>query len=321
MAGDRIEAGGGDGLRLATLNLALRLIAKPRLAWVKEPEAARRDLLRAARLLARPPHFALYLPEVIEGPGGALKALHVSTGPVDRRRVILYLHGGAFVTGSPATHRAMMARLSEAAGVPVFAPDYRLAPEHAFPAALEDAQAAWDHLYEAGYDPEDIAIGGDSSGGGLAFALLSRLCHQGRAPAAAFGFSPLVDLSGTSPSVRANGRSDPLLPAGRFDEVVDMYLQGHSAGDPEASPVFADYPGAPPVLLQHSDTEILRDDTIRLAHRLRSFGAEVTVQDWPRAPHVWQFFGWLPEARVALEDAGQFVRAALRPEAGPPAGS
>ncbi|MBI1218359.1 MAG: alpha/beta hydrolase fold domain-containing protein [Rhodobacteraceae bacterium] len=322
MASDRSEAGRGASLNLAALNLALRLVVKPRLARTKEPVAARREFECAAWAVFRAPPYPLWLPGVVPGPAGGLVVSRISTGPVDRRRVILYLHGGAYVAGSPRTHRAMLARLSLLAGVPVLAPDYRLAPEHPFPAALEDAQAAWQHLYDAGYDPEHIVIGGDSAGGGLAFALLSRLCRAGTPPAAAFAFSPWADLAGGSPSVAGNARLDPLLPAGRMVEVAAMYLQGHPAEDPEASPVMAEFPAPAPVLLQHSQTEILRDDTLRLAARLRSFGGAVTVQDWPSAPHVWQVFdGWVPESRDALERAGAFIRAALRPEPPPPADS
>lgn len=322
MAGDRGETGGGESLRLALLNRALRLTAKPRLARVQEPAAARREFEIAARLIARPPAYARHLPVEIAGPAGPLAADHISVGPVDRGAMILYIHGGAFVTGSPRTHGAMLARLSKLSGLPVFAPAYRLAPEHPFPAALEDAEAAWSHLYRLGYDPPRIVLGADSAGAAIAFALLSRLCRRGTPPAAAFGFSPFVDLSGQSPSLASNAAADPLLPAARLAEVVAMYLQGHPAEDPEASPLFADYPGAPPVLLQHAETEILRDDALRLAHRLRGFGAGVTVESWPSAPHVWQFFdGWIPEARAALANTARFLRAALRPGPEPPAGS
>lgn len=322
MAGDRSETAGGASLRLAALNLALRLAAKPRLSRLRDPVAARREFALAAAVLFRAPPHALFLPASVPAQAGDLPVLHVSTGAVERRRIILYLHGGAFVAGSTRTHRALAAHLSQVARVPVLMPEYRLAPEHPFPAALDDAAAAWQHLYDTGYEPEHIAIGGDSAGGGLAFALLSRLCRAGTRPAAAFGFSPWVDLAGRGSSVTQNARADPLLPAGRMDEIAGMYLGRASALMPEASPLEADFPDPPPVLLQHSETEILRDDTLRLAARLRSFGGEVTVQSWPTPPHVWQIFApWLPEARDALDKAGAFLRAALRPEGMPTADS
>lgn len=322
MASDRNEAGDRPSLRLGALNLALRLAVKPRLAWLKEPGVARRDFRLAARFVFRAPPLSLWLPGIVPGPTGGLAVRRISAGAVDRRRVILYLHGGAYVAGSPDTHRAMLARLSLLSGVPVLAPDYRLAPEHAFPAAVEDAVAAWRHLYDAGYDPEHIVIGGDSAGGGLAFALLSRLCQAGTPPAGVFAFSPWVDLTGRSPSLAANAGADPLLPAARLAEVAGMYLHGNPPEDPDASPVAASFPAPPPVLLQHSQTEILRDDTLRLADRLRSFGGAVRVESWPTAPHVWHLAdGYVPEARDALSRAGAFVRAALRPGRPPSAGS
>lgn len=321
MAENRGEARRAS-LRLKALNLALRLLAKPQLARETDVARSRREFDLAGCALTRPPPGALYLPGEIAGPGGSLPVLHVSVGAVDRRRVVLYLHGGAFVSGSAAAYRAMLAWISAEAGVPVVAPDYRLAPEHPFPAALEDAEAAFRQLYARGYEPGQIALAGDSAGGGLAFALLARLCRQGQVPAAALGFSPWVDLSGGSASVIANATADPFLPAERLVDVAEMYLQGHPAEDPEASPLFADFPGAPPVLLVHAETEILRDDSLRLAHRLRGFGAAVRVESWPEPPHVWPFLGgWLPEARAALALAGGFLRAALRPEPGRPAGS
>lgn len=319
MAGDRGKAGDAESLRLSALNLALRLLAKPRMRRVGDPAAARREFAALTALLPRPPYL-LDLPGTIPGPAGPLSVNRISVGPVDRTRVILYLHGGAFVVGSPATHRGMIGRLSQLAGVPVLAPDYRLAPEHPFPAAVEDAAAAWQHLYDAGYDPEDIVIGGDSAGGGLAFALLARLCAAGTPPAGVFAFSPWVDLTLGGASLAENRNADPLLPVERVQEVLRYYLNGQDAADPAASPLRAAFPGAPPVLLHHAATEILRDDTLRLAERLRGFGAPVQVACWPTAPHVWHLFdGWLPEARAALQGAAAFVRERLRPEP-PPTG-
>ncbi len=321
MAGDRGEAGDAESLRLSALNLALRLFAKPRMRRMGDPAAARRAFAAFTGLLPSPPYL-LDLPGIVPGGAGPLPVSRISVGPVDRTRVILYLHGGAFVLGSPETHRGMIGRLSQLAGVPVLAPDYRLAPEHPFPAAVEDAAAAWQHLYDAGYDPEDIVIGGDSAGGGLAFALLARLCAAGTPPAGVFAFSPWVDLTLGSPSLAENRGADPLLPVERVEEVRGYYLNGGDPADPAASPVLAAFPGAPPVLLHHAATEILRDDTLRLAARLRGFGAPVQVACWPTAPHAWHLFdGWLPEARAALRGAAAFVRDRLRPAPPPSAGS
>lgn len=297
-------------LRQAALNLVLRVFARPRLARMQAPAGARRDMERAGRFLFRRPPGIVAL-DLTLAPG--LAALSIRSGPVaDPGAVVLYLHGGAYLAGSPRTHMPMLARLARLAQIEVIAPDYRLAPEHAFPAALEDAGAAWDALMARGYCRSRVVLGGDSAGGGLALALLARLCQRGTPPAGAFAFSPWTDLTVSGASIRENAASDPLLTAARLPGIAQIYLRGYRADDPDASPLFGAFPGCPPVLLQHSETEILRDDTLRMAARLRDFGAPVTVQSWPRSAHVWHIFdGYIPEARAALEDAAGAVRAML----------
>lgn len=311
--------------RLAYLNLLLRLVAKRRLARVADPAEARDDFDRTARWVFRSPPFALYLEGRVRGESAqahSVPGMWISCGPVHQRRVILYLHGGGFVTGSPGTHKTMLARLSRLAGVRVFAPDYRLAPEYPAPAALEDARSAWDGLIALGYDPERIVLAGDSAGGGLAFALLAQLCAEGTPPAMVVGFAPWVDLAGGSDSIARNAASDALLPAARFPELAAYYAGGMALDDPRISPVHADFPDPPPVLLQVSETELLRDDVLRMADRLRAFGGQVTVQKWADAPHVFQIFdGWVPEAREALEAAAAAISEAFSRSARPSGGS
>lgn len=240
----------------------------------------------------------------------ALSARIAQGAPGDA--AVLYLHGGAYAAGSPLTHWTLYARLARMSGVEHLALAYRRAPEHPFPAALEDAQTAWDALVARGLSPGRIVIAGDSAGGGLGLALLARLCARGTPPAGLLAFSPWTDLTGSGASVRDNAARDSMLPASRLAMTAELYLQGAPATDPGASPLYAAYPGCPPVHLQHSETEILRDDTLRMADRLRRFGAEVTVQSWPDCPHVWQMFhGWIPEARAALEDAAAAIRRML----------
>ncbi|GGH49730.1 alpha/beta hydrolase fold domain-containing protein [Frigidibacter albus] len=304
---------------LGLLNTALRLGTKPALARMRDPVLARAMMERGARWMFRaPPHLL-----VLDAPLCGVPGLRISAGRVAPGHAILHLHGGAFVAGSPRTHQAMLGRLSRLSGLEVFAPAYRLAPEHPFPAALEDAEAAFAGLLARGYAPERIALGGDSAGGGLAFALLARLYAAGTVPGFVYGFSPWSDLTGSGESIRRNARADPMLPAARLADVAQMYLQGHPAGDPGASPLFAEFPGAPPVLLQVGSTEILLDDSLRLAERLRGFGAAVDLQLLPGVPHVCQLFdGWVPEARAALRVAAAAIRAGLfRPEPTASAGS
>lgn len=306
MGGGRGAAGGRVSLRLRLLNGVLRHVEKPWLARVDDPVAERRVFARAARFFRSPPH-ALYLPDTVGGVPGEWAAVRPS-----RADIILYLHGGAHVIGSPRTHRAMLARLSAMTGMRAFLPDYRLAPEHPFPAALEDARVAWDGLVARGYAPGRIVLGGDSSGGGLMLALLAGLLAQGRRPAAAFAFSPWTDLTLSGDSFATNADSDVLLPASQARTVLGFFLAGQDPADPRASPLFAAFPDAPPVFLQVARTEILRDDTLRMADALRAQGADVTVDLWGHLPHVWVIFqGWLPEADEALRRVASFIAKAL----------
>ncbi len=294
-------------LRLRLFNGVLRLVAKPYMRRVVSPDILRADMARWMRWIPAAP-FALFVPITV----GGHPALAIRSGAARRDAVILHFHGGAFVAGSPETHKAMLSRLARLAGLEVIAPAYRLAPEHPFPAALTDAEAVWDDLLAKGFAPDRIVLSGDSAGGALALSLLARLCHRGTPPAALVAFSPWTDLTGSAPSIILLEDKDPLLAAGRVAEVAQFYLQGHRADDPAASPLFADFPGAPPVLLQTSEADILRDDAMRLEQRLRAKGVDVMLQLWPDTPHAWQMFdGFLPEARAALREAAAFAQKAL----------
>lgn len=291
-------------LRLALTNAVLRLAARPRLRRIRDIRQARREFAFFCRLFLRSPAGVA----VDETPGTPpmLRFTPPGAGPSP---VILYLHGGGFTVGSPRTHRAVIGRLARAAGMVAVGPVYRLAPEHRFPAAQEDARAAWDALVRQGLPPERIALAGDSAGGGLAFGLLAELCAQGTPPFAVVGFSPWVDLTGSGESPRANAATDRLLPAGRFGELAGHALGDHPPEDPRASPLFADFPGAPPVQLWAARGEILLDDSRRLADHLRRQGATVDLRLVPEVPHAWPVMaGLLPEADAAVEDAAAFLR-------------
>ncbi|ANT59923.1 alpha/beta hydrolase [Salipiger sp. CCB-MM3] len=293
-------------LQLEALNLGLRLVAKRRLARTLGPEEAERDLAAHAPRLMRQPPLLLHL----RRPGG----LHwISAGPCAPRRVILYLHGGGYISGSPRTHQGVMARLSKLSGVEVCAPEYPLAQHAPFPAAFEAACAAWTRLERLGYGPGQIALAGDSAGGGLALCLLAHLCGQGSAPAGAVVFSPWTDLAMTGASLTRNAARDPFLPARRIGELVEIVAGSAARQDPRMSPLYGAFPGCPPVRLCWSETEILADDGSRMAARLRAAGAAVEVETHPAAPHAWPVFdGWLPEARATLRRAAVFVQGVLR---------
>ncbi|ETD83618.1 alpha/beta hydrolase [Rhodobacter capsulatus] len=295
-------------LRARIVTLGLRLFTKPRLAKMTDPAELRDVMERFTRIALRPAPGSVAMPLDLAGRA----ALSIRAGVPRDGAAVVHFHGGVFIAGSPQTHLPMLSRLAKLARVTVIAPSYRLAPEHPFPAALRDAEAVWEALIAQGYRPENLVLSGDSAGAALAFALLSKLCAEGTPPAGAFAFSPWFDLTGASPSVRANAAADPMLAGHRLPEAAQFYLQGHPADDPEASPIFAPFPGCPPVLLQSAETEILSDDALRMEEKLRHAGADVLLQLWPGVPHAWQMMdGLIPEAREALRDAARFVTRVL----------
>jgi monoterpene epsilon-lactone hydrolase len=236
----------------------------------------------------------------------------ISAGPVQAGWALLYFHGGGYVAGSPATHAALLGRLSQLTGLQVMAPVYRLAPEHPAPAAFEDAIAAHAALLKKGFAADRIILGGDSAGGGLALALLADLCARAAAPAAVVVFSPWTDLAMTGESLQRNAKRDPLLPMARIEELIGYVTGGAAAGmglrDPRISPLYAVFSNPPPALIQVGSTEILLDDSRRMAAHLRAAGGDVTLSEWPDMPHVWQIFdGYIPQARAALEEVAGFL--------------
>jgi acetyl esterase/lipase len=240
--------------------------------------------------------------------GGAGAEWVVAAG-ADSDRVLLYLHGGAYQIGSPATHRSMVARLSGAAGARVLSVDYRLAPEYPFPAAVNDAVAAYRWLLAGGTDPAVIAIGGDSAGGGLALATLVALRDAGDPlPAAAVVLSPWTDLALTGESLQTRAAVDVLIKPAGMAETAQAYLAGQDPRHPYASPLYADLHGLPPVLIHVGDAEVILDDSTRFAARARDHGVDVTLEVWDEMPHVWHAFaGLLPEADQAIECIGSWL--------------
>ncbi len=235
--------------------------------------------------------------------------------PVNERAAptLLYFHGGGYYFCSPATHRPLVFALTaKRAGARSFSVDYRLAPEAPFPAAHEDALAAYAALLEAGVDPATIVLGGDSAGGGLALALLVALRDRGTPlPAGAVLFSPWTDLAATGETLRSNDGADPMFAGAALGRAARLYIGDASPTDPYLSPLYADPAGLPPLLIQAGSTEVLLDDSRRFAERARAAGVEVDLQVWPRMPHVWQMaVPFMPEARRALDDAAAFVRGA-----------
>lgn len=224
-------------------------------------------------------------------------------------RVILYLHGGGYVSGSPRSHRAVIAYLAHHAHARALALDYRLAPEHPFPAALEDAWSAYWWLLCQGVKPEQIVVAGDSAGGGLTVALLLAL-RDAHVPLPAGGIclSPWLDLTFSGATLHANRLTD-YLNRDVLRTTAEMYLAGHDPCDPLVSPLFADLHGLPPLLVQAGGAEMLLDDGRRFAQRAQTAGVDVTFELWPGMVHVWHFtYLFEPKARQAVQSAGRFAR-------------
>ncbi len=305
---------------LPTLNFLLRNVEKPHLRRATDVVRLRRRFGCQARLLFSNPAGATYRKDRLPGGDGDIDALWATGRGAKRDGVLLYLHGGAYVMGSPDTHRAMLARLSEMTGFPALLPDYRMAPENPFPAGLEDVFAAYEALISTGTAPGRIILGGDSAGGGLMLALLHRICARDLPrPDAVFAFSPWVDLTLRGGTLKSNAAADPLLPVVRTVTSRDMYLNGADPADPAASPLFGEFSGAPPVLIQVGDCEILLDDSRRMAVTLTDQGVDVRLKIHPLVPHVWQIFqGRLAEADAALRDVADFLDEVLDPATGVP---
>jgi acetyl esterase/lipase len=230
---------------------------------------------------------------------------------------LLYLHGGGYFTCSPQTHRSITGAFA-IRGFAVFTPDYRLAPEHPFPAAVEDGLNAYRGMLARG-PAEKLVIAGDSAGGGLALAtLLAAKSNKMPMPGCVILFSPWTDLSCSGASVQSNAERDSMLYAPRMQEGAAIYLAGADPKDPLASPLYGDLAGLPPLLIQVSDMEVLLDDSTRLAERARAAGVQVELTIWPNLPHVWQVSQMLlPEARKALDEAAAFANTALALQAAP----
>ncbi len=228
----------------------------------------------------------------------------------DAAGVLLFLHGGGYNSGSCKTHRALATHLARAAHTRVLLIDYRLAPEHPCPAAIEDAVYAYRWLLQQGSAPQQIAIGGDSAGGGLVLATLIELRDSGaESLAAAFMLSPWLDLSLNGESMQTRRLIDPLSSYEGLHTAAQLYLGNRDPRDPYASPLYADLHNLPPLLIHVGDHEVLRSDATRLAEKAKTAGVQVQLEIWDDMWHVWH--AWadeLPEARAAIAQIGEFVR-------------
>ena len=240
---------------------------------------------------------------------GGRAARWIETPNARDGHVVLYLHGGAYIMGSIDTHRELMIRVSQTCAARVLAIDYRLAPEHPFPAALEDAQAAYRWLLAQDLPASRLMLAGDSAGGGLALATLLALRDAGTAlPAGAILLSPWTDLSLSGTSITSRAAVEPMLALDVLRDSAAGYRGGNDARHPLISPHFGEFHGLPPLLIQVGDAEILLDDSRRLASAAKSAGVAVEFDIWPEAFHVFQMFPQLPETTSALSAIGRFFK-------------
>lgn len=228
----------------------------------------------------------------------------------DEHEAMLYLHGGGYTAGSCQSYRFLASQVGLACRLNVLLPEYRLAPEHPFPAAVEDAVTAYHWLLASGIPPGGIVIAGDSAGGGLAMAALTRIRDTGvEMPAAAVLLSPWLDLTMSGETIKTCAEVDPSMNIALLRRMANFYRGGTDASHPQISPLFADLNGLPAILIQVGEDEILLSDSTRLAENAASAGIDITLDIYDEMWHVWHYFGdTLPESQQAIEKIGTFVR-------------
>ncbi|MFA6239396.1 MAG: alpha/beta hydrolase [Candidatus Hydrogenedentales bacterium] len=273
-------------------------------------EQHREGLERVVDLLPLPPDVTV---EPVDADG--VPAEWINAPGVSMDCVLFYLHGGAYSIGSLRTHRRLASDLARAGGLRGLSIGYRLAPEHVFPAAVEDAVTAYRWLICSGIAPGNVVVGGDSAGGGLSLALLMKLRDEGDPlPAAAVCLSPWTDLAATGASVMGKAASDPILRPRDLHCFAQRYLGEMDARTPLASPLYGDLSGLPPLLIHAGTAEILLDDSTRLAARAKDAGVDVTLKIADDMIHAWHYFAPLiPEGEEAIAEVGEFIRAHVRP--------
>jgi len=261
---------------------------------------------RAEKVFPTPPDVKV---ERVNAP--AVPAEWLRPPSAEPGRVVLYLHGGGYVIGSPRSHRHLAAAIAAAAGASALLLDYRLAPEHPYPAAVEDATAAYRWLLDQAIAPDRIVIAGDSAGGGLTVATLLALRGAGAPlPAGGVCISPWVDLTCGGASYATKADADPIVRRAGVEQMAQAYLGATSPRTPLASPLFADLRGLPPLLIHVGTDEVLLDDAVQLAAHAKVAGVDTTLETYERMIHVWHWFlPMLDEAQTAVDAIGRFVRA------------
>jgi len=276
-------------------------MARAMLAREPTPERIRALVERTGRLLARREMFEASAPFAV----GETSAWWVEPAGVAANGVILYFHGGGFIASARAVHEPLLAALGRAAGARGLMVDYRLAPEHPFPAALEDCYAAWNYVLSSGIDPGRVVIAGDSAGGNLAVVTAMRARDEGLPlPAALVLMSPVLDLTFSGASVDRNDGLDPMFRASSVRSLQQYYGTGMDLRDPRLSPLFGRLTGLPPAMLLVGSSELLLDDTLRFAAKVA--GAKASV--WHDMPHVFPAMRGLAAGDRAIREMGEFIR-------------
>jgi epsilon-lactone hydrolase len=244
---------------------------------------------------------------------GGVPTAEITVDGIEARHVILYFHSGVYVLGDAFQAAGLASQIGRRTRAKVISVDYRLAPEHPYPAAVDDALAAYEALLNSGTAPSDIAFAGESAGGGLAVATLVNARDHGLPlPAAAFAMSPYADLTLAGTTMETKSEADPLLNRENLQARIPDYTAGQDAAAGLISPVYADLSGLPPLLIQAGTHEVLLDDALRLARQAVTADVEVTLDITPRVPHVFQAYSAiLDEGAAALDRAGQFLSAHL----------
>jgi epsilon-lactone hydrolase len=290
---------------VAALQAAMAAFAMPPDA-PRPPWSDRRAGIDAMGAGAPPPESCLIEPISL----GGVPSEKIAPGNAVADRTIFYLHGGGYCLGGCASHRTMAARMAEAAQATAFVVDYRLAPEHPFPAAHDDALAAWRAVLALGRDPARTVIAGDSAGGGLSVACAVAARDAGLPlPAGLHLISPWVNLTNASPAYEAKGATDFIITQQGIDEFADGYLGAGDRRNPKASPLFADLSGLPPMLIQVGSEEVLMSDSIQLAERAGFALVDVTLRIWPDMIHIWPFFAMLGGGGRAIAESTAWIKA------------
>jgi len=287
------------------LDAILRQSAFAAVSDVNEQRRQLRELLSAQPLPADV--------TVTEAALGGVRTAEITVDGIEPRHIVMYFHGGVYVMGDAFLAADLASQVGRRTEAKVISVDYRLAPEHPYPAAVDDALAAYEALLQNGTAPSDIAFAGESAGGGLAVATLVNARDHGLPlPAAAFVMSPYVDLTLAGATMETKREADPLLGPRDLQARVTDYTSGQSAALGLISPIFADLSGLPPLIIQVGTHEVLLDDAIRLARQAATADVEVTLDITPGVPHVFQaYYPMLDEAAAALDRAGQLLSAHL----------